>query len=217
MKIAGLDLSITHTGAVIVTLDETLAVKEVTWLTFTTTKKYSSDNCLWYAEEQFADKYDKYKFMQDRILDFVRDADMVAVEDYAFGATGQIGLVFDLAEFEGWIRQSIWRTGKPLYLYSPMTIKKVFTGHGDSDKKSMWNSYVKISEPKPDLIAMPLVTNGKKGAKGTSDVVDAYAAAMTLRTELLIERDGVAAFPKHIQEFWKNRTRTVIQRPKDQL
>lgn len=217
MKIAGLDLSITHTGAVIVTLDETLTVKEVTWLTFTTTKKYSSDNCLWYAEEQFADKYDKYKFMQDRILDFVKDADMVAVEDYAFGATGQIGLVFDLSEFEGWIRQSIWRTGKPLYLYSPMTIKKVFTGHGDSDKKSMWNKYVKISEPKPDLSAMPLVTNGKKGAKGTSDVVDAYAAAMTLRTELLIERDGVAAFPKHIQEFWKNRTRTVIQRPKDQL
>lgn len=217
MKIAGLDLSITHTGAVIVTLDETLTVKEVTWMTFTTTKKYSSDNCLWYAEEQFADKYDKYKFMQDRILDFVKDADMVAVEDYAFGATGQIGLVFDLAEFEGWIRQSIWRTGKPLYLYSPMTIKKVFTGHGDSDKKSMWNRYVKISEPKPDLSAMPLVTNGKKGAKGTSDVVDAYAAAMTLRTELLIERDGAAAFPKHIQEFWKNRTRTVIQRPKDQL
>ena len=217
MKIAGLDLSITHTGAVIVTLDETLTVKEVTWLTFTTTKKYSSDNCLWYAEEQFADKYDKYKFMQDRILDFVKDADMVAVEDYAFGATGQIGLVFDLAEFEGWIRQSIWRTGKPLYLYSPMTIKKVFTGHGDSDKKSMWNRYVKISEPKPDLSAMPLVTNGKKGAKGTSDVVDAYAASMTLRTELLIERDGAAAFPKHIQEFWKNRTRTVIQRPKDQL
>jgi hypothetical protein len=81
----------------------------------------------------------------------------------------------------------------------------------------MWNSYVKISEPKPDLSAMPLVTNGKKGAKGTSDVVDAYAAAMTLRTELLIERDGAAALPKHIQEFWKNRTRTVIQRPKDQL
>ena len=168
---------------------------------------------MWYDKDQFADKYDKYMFMQDRVLEFVKDVDMVAAEDYAFGATGAIGLVFDLAEFEGWIRQSLWRMGKPLYLYSPMTIKKVFTGHGDSDKKSMWNTYEKLTLPKPDLSQFPPVTNGKKGTPGLSDTVDAAAAALTLRTELLIERDGVDGFPKHIKEFWKNRTRTFMRRP----
>lgn len=213
MKIAGLDMSVTHTGAVILELDQNLTIVSTDWLTFTTTKKYSSSNCVWYDKDQFADKYDKYMFMQDHVLDFVKDVDMVAAEDYAFGATGAIGLVFDLAEFEGWIRQSLWRMGKPLYLYSPMTIKKVFTGHGDSDKKSMWKTYEKLTLPKPDLSQFPPVTNGKKGTPGLSDTVDAAAAALTLRTELLIERDGVDGFPKHIKEFWKNRTRTFMRRP----
>ena len=187
------------------------------WLTFTTTKKYASDNTVWYDKDQFADKYDKYMFMQDRILKFVEDADLVSAEDYAFGKTGAVGLVFDLAEFEGWIRQSIWRMGKAIYLYSPMTIKKIFTGHGDCDKLSMWRAYDKLDWVKPDLSAMPPVVNGKKGAPGTSDVVDAYAAAVSLRTELLIMRNqgDAKSFPKHIQEFWKNRTRTMLQRPRE--
>lgn len=217
MKIAGLDMSVTHTGAVMMTLDQNLDIGETDWLTFTTTKKYSSDMAIWYDKDSFVDKYDKYSFMQDRVLEFVKDADMVAAEDYAYGKTGAVGLVFDLAEFEGYIRQQIWRMGKPIYLYSPMTIKKIFTGHGDSDKLSMWRAYDALKEKKPDLTALPHVVNGKKGAPGTSDLVDAYAACISLRTELLIERnDGdPSAFPKHIQEFWKNRTRTFLQKPKE--
>lgn len=215
MKIAGLDLSVTHSGAVILSLDDKLNVIDTDWLSFTTTKKYSSDNCVWYDDDFWTDKYDKYKFMQDRILEFVKDVDYVSVEDYAFGKAGATGMIFDLAEFEGWIRQCIWRAGKPLYLYSPMTIKKVFTGHGNSDKKGMWESYKKLTLPKPDLSLFPPVTNGKKGQKTVSDVVDATAAALTLLTELLIERDGVDSFPKHIREFWENRTRSVIWKPEN--
>lgn len=210
MKIAGLDMSVTHTGVVKLHLDERLNIKKADWLTFTTTKKYASDRCIWYSNKDWNSKYDKYKFMQDRILKFVEDADYVSAEDYAFGAAGTVGLVFDLAEFEGWIRQSIWRMGKPLYLYSPMTIKKVFTKHGDSDKKSMWDAYKRVTLLKPDLSQFPPVVNGKRGTESLSDVIDAYAAALTLITELLIERDGPEKFPKHIQEFWKNRTREVI-------
>ena len=210
MKIAGLDMSVTHTGAVKLELDERLNILNADWLTFTTTKKYSSDKSIWYSNDDWNSKYDKYKFMQDRILKFVEDADYVSAEDYAFGAAGATGLVFDLAEFEGWIRQSVWRMGKPLYLYSPMTIKKVFSGHGNSDKKGMFDAYKRVTLVKPDLSIFPPVTNGKKGQPGASDVIDAYGAAMTLITELLIERDGPEKFPKHIQEFWKNRTREVI-------
>ena len=43
-----------------------------------------------------------------------------------------------------------------------------------------------------------------------TNLICSYGAAMTLITELLIERDGPEKFPKHIQEFWKNRTREVI-------
>lgn len=216
MKIAGLDMSVTHTGAVMMTLDQNLDIMETDWLSFTTTKKYASDRAIWYDKDNFVDKYDKYSFMQDRVLEFVKDADMVAAEDYAYGKTGAVGLVFDLAEFEGYIRQHIWRMGKPIYLYSPMTIKKIFTGHGDSDKLSMWRAYDALKEKKPDLSALPPVVNGKKGAQMTSDICDAYAACISLRTELLIERnDGdPSAFPKPIQEFWKNRTRTFLQKPK---
>lgn len=213
MKIVGLDMSVTHTGAVKMTLDQNLEIVSIDWLTFVTTKKYSSDNAIWYDEDSFTDKYDKYSFMQERILAFCEDAELVSAEDYAFGAKSTSGLIFDLAEFEGWIRQSIWRSGKPLYLYSPGTLKKLLTTHGNSDKLGMYRSYKSLQMPKPDLSSLPIVTNGKKGAKGTSDVIDAYAAALTLLYELIIERDGSAsAFPSHIQEIWKNRTRTVICR-----
>ena len=187
-----------------------MTILNVDWLTFTTTKKYASENCIWYDNDDWNSKYDKYKFMQDRILKFAEDADYISAEDYAFGAAGATGLVFDLAEFEGWIRQSLWRMGKPLYLYSPPTIKMVFSGHGNSDKKGMWDAYKQVTLPKPDLSIFPPVTNGKKGTKSLSDVVDAYAVSLTLLTELLIERDGTDKFPKHIQKFWKNRTREVI-------
>lgn len=216
MKIVGLDMSVTHTGCVMMTLDDRLNIVDTDWLTFTTTKKYASERSIWYDKDCFTDKYDKYEFMQERILDFAKEVDMVAAEDYAYGKTGAVGLVFDLAEFEGWIRQSLWRMGKPLYLYSPMTIKKIFTGHGDSDKLSMWNTYKSLTLKKPDLSIFPPVTNGKKGTPGLSDVVDAYGAAESLRTELLIEQNDSdpSPFPKHIQEFWKNRTRSVLWKPR---
>lgn len=212
MKILGLDMSVTHTGAVMMELDQNLEIVKTDFLTFVTSKKYASDNVIWYDPDQFYDKYDKYTFMQDKILKFAEPADVVAAEDYAYDIRSK-GLVFDLAEFEGFIRQHIWRMGKPIYLYSPMTIKKIFTGHGDSDKLSMLRAFEKFNGVKPDISNMPIVKNGKKGVQGTSDVIDAYGACITLRTELLIRREGdTSSFPKHIQEFWKSRTRTVMER-----
>lgn len=53
---------------------------------------------------------------------------------------------------------------------------------------------------------MPNITNS----------ICSYCAAESLRTELLIEQNDsdASSFPKHIQEFWKNRTRSVMWRPR---
>ena len=56
MKIVGLDMSVTHTGCVMMTLDDRLNIVDTDWLTFTTTKKYASEHSIWYDKDCFTDK-----------------------------------------------------------------------------------------------------------------------------------------------------------------
>lgn len=188
MRLLGLDLSITHSGAVFIDVDDEYNIVNSDWLSFTTVRSLSSDKCIYYNPKDYtyAERYAKYAFMHTHLLDFCKSADVIGIEDYAFGAS--VGRVFDLAEFEGWLRQELWKLGKPIYLYSPSTVKKLFTGYGDADKLSMWEAFLKMKEVKPDLTSLPEVSDGKRGKPTTSDVVDAYAVVYCLKTELSLSR-----------------------------
>lgn len=206
MIITGLDLSITHSGAVSIEVDEAFNLVNTDWLTFTTVKKLSSERCIYYNSKDYSysERYAKYAFMHSHLINFCKRSDAIAIEDYSFNSSN--GRVFDLAEFEGWLRQELWKSGTPIYLYSPMTIKKIFTGHGDSDKISMWEAFNELEGVKPDLFELPEVNDGKRGTPSTSDVIDAFAVAYTLKTELYlrsISDEAIKRESKTLQEFNK--------------
>lgn len=198
MKIAGLDLSISSSGVVIEEIDDNCEIKNIEFHGFTGKRKLESSEIFYYNNKNFKTDYAKYQWMCDTIVNWCKDCDYIAVEDYAYGKSGTAGLIFNLAEFEGNIKISLFNAGKKLRLYSVNQIKKFFTAYGLSDKISMYNAYNEMTTTKPNLSCLPEVDNGK-GVSPTSDIIDAFAICEYLRTELAL-RSGITELrklPKH--------------------
>lgn len=184
MKIAGADLSISSSGIIVEELDDkTLDILDVQYYGFTSKKKLEQEHILYYNNKDFNSDYAKYNWMKSKILEWTKDCSYVAVEDFAYGKSGALGMIFSLAEFEGNIKLAWVDLGKKLRLYSVNSNKKFFSGYGLSDKIGMKDAFYKWKEKKPDLSSLPIVDNGK-GVGPTSDIIDAYALCECLRMEL---------------------------------
>jgi len=190
LVIAGMDLSINSSGIVKFYLDENFNVIKKDFIGFTTVKKNERDNVVHYKKKQFNHYFDQNHFMLDNIIDFAQDVDILAIEDYAFAATGRL---FHIGEFIGLIKHKLYSLGKKIRLYDPGTIKIFASGRGNCDKITMFESFLTYNnnDSKIDISDLPIVetTNGKSP---TSDVVDAFFIAELLRTELGLRADAVA-------------------------
>ena len=136
-------------------------------------------------------------------MEWTKDIEYAAVEDFAYGKSGALGQIFSLAEFEGNIKLKWIELGKKMRLYSVNSNKKFFSGYGLSDKIGMRDGFDKWTETKPDLSTLPEVDNGK-GVSPTSDLIDAYALCECLRMELKL-RAGIIQLhqlPKHQIEVY---------------
>ena len=172
MKIAGADLSISSSGIIVEELDDkTLDILDVQYYGFTSKKKLEQEHILYYNNKDFNSDYAKYNWMKSKILEWTKDSSYVAVEDFAYGKSGALGMIFSLAEFEGNIKLAWVDLGKKLRLYSVNSNKKFFSGYGLSDKIGMKDAFYKWKEKKPDLSTLPIVDNGK-GVGPTSDIID---------------------------------------------
>lgn len=200
----GCDLSITSSGIIVEEVDDkTLDVLNVIYYGFTNKKKVEQKNIIYYNNKDFKNDYDKYTFMKNHILEWLKDTTYVAIEDYAFGKTGALGQIFSLAEFEGNIKLGLFEQGKNLRFYSINSNKKFFSGYGLSDKIGMRDAFDKWLGIKPDLSSLPEVDNGK-GVGPTSDIIDAFALCECLRMELKL-RAGLTQLhllPKHQIEVY---------------
>lgn len=171
---------------------------DVQYYGFTNKKKLEQDHILYYNNKDFNSDYAKYNWMRDKIMEWTKDIEYAAVEDYAYGKSGALGQIFSLAEFEGNIKLKWIELGKKMRLYSVNSNKKFFSGYGLSDKIGMRDAFDKWTETKPDLSTLPEVDNGK-GVSPTSDICDAYALCEFLRCELKL-RAGIIQLhqlPKH--------------------
>lgn len=199
MQIAGQDLSITSSGIVVETLDDkTLDVIEVVYHGFTSKKKLEKDNIIYYNNKDFNSDYAKYNWMKNKILEWTKDCEYIATEDYAYGKAAAQGQIFSLAEFEGNIKLAECDRGQKMRMYSVNSNKKFFTAYGLSDKISMYKAWQTWPGNKPSLADLPVVDNGH-GVAPTSDIVDAFALCECLRMELKL-RAGLVALhelPKH--------------------
>ena len=173
-------------------------ILDVQYYGFTNKKKLEQDHILYYNNKDFNSDYAKYNWMRDKIMEWTKDIEYAAVEDYAYGKSGALGQIFSLAEFEGNIKLKWIELGKKMRLYSVNSNKKFFSGYGLSDKIGMRDGFDAWTETKPDLSTLPEVDNGK-GVSPTSDICDAYALCEFLRCELKL-RAGIIQLhqlPKH--------------------
>lgn len=204
MKIAGADLSISSSGIIVEEIDDkTLDIIDVQYYGFTSKKKLEQEHILYYNNKDYNSDYAKYNWMKSKILEWTNDCSYVAVEDFAYGKSGALGMIFSLAEFEGNIKLAWVDLGKKLRLYSVNSNKKFFSGYGLSDKIGMKDAFYKWNEKKPDLSTLPIVDNGK-GVGPTSDIIDAFALCECLRMELKL-RAGLTQLhllPKHQIEVY---------------
>ena len=171
---------------------------DVQYYGFNNKKKLKQANILYYNNKDFNSDYAKYNWMRDKIMEWTKDIEYAAVEDYAYGKSGALGQIFSLSEFEGNIKLKWIELGKKMRLYSVNSNKKFFSGYGLSDKIGMRDAFDKWTETKPDLRSLPEVDNGK-GVSPTSDICDAYALCEFLRCELKL-RAGIIQLhqlPKH--------------------
>jgi len=187
MKICGADLSMNGSGLVSFELDDNFDIIKTEYLGFVQVKKHESKNVIHYKKKDYESRYHISTMMLEKIKEFVKDSDYVAIEDYAFGAKGN---TFDIGEFIGQIKMSLFESNFKMRLYDPNSIKKFATGKGNSDKISMYLSFKKDTEVKPDLSSYPVPNKGG-GVSPTSDIVDAYYIARLLRVEVMLRKGFV--------------------------
>ena len=215
MKIAGLDLSVTSSGVIIEEVDKNLDILSIERHGFTTVKKNSElPGLIYYKIENFRNHYQRYDFFYNYVVDWCRDCDYVAVEAYAISKSGIAGRIFDLAEFEGNIKQKLFRIGKKLRFYPPNQNKKLFSGYGSADKIGMRDALVEKNQNRTygdillDVSDLPPVKNGKEGSKPTSDIIDAFSLCESLRLELKLKNgiETLESQPKYVQEVFTVKT-----------
>jgi hypothetical protein len=185
MKIAGLDLSKNSPGCVKLTLDDwTLDITNVEFCGFTSVKKNESKGINFFKKDDFNFDQDQFLKLENIIFDFLEDVSHIALEDYAYGGSGNIT---DLAEFCGFVKLKQYSDNKKLRVYDIPSIKMFATTFGNSDKLSMYQAFLKENALKPDISKMPVVAKGN-GVSPTSDIVDAYWISRFLQLELKLRK-----------------------------
>jgi crossover junction endodeoxyribonuclease RuvC len=110
MRVLGLDLSLTATG----------------WC-------YGGPVVEWGVHETKKLRgMERLEAIQAAIQEQARNADLVVIEDFAFGAKGQA--LFEIAGLGYLIRYWLWKHGKRFVLVAPTVLKKFVTGKGTADK-----------------------------------------------------------------------------------
>ena len=106
--------------------------------------------------------------------------DFVALEGYAFNATGR---VFQVAENTGLLKHKLWESNTPFDVYSPSVIKKFATGKGNATKEDMYDAWLK--ETGVDIKEM-MIPNREKVGNPVTDIVDSYFICKYYFFEILV-------------------------------
>lgn len=212
VRIAGLDLSIAGSGVCCLELDEQYGIRSTNFLGFTDVKKNErEDRAIYYKAKDFSSRFEQTAWMRNIILSRLDGVQVVAVERFAYSA---IGMLADIGMFVGAIVQPLWERGVAIRWYEPQVAKKHFAGRGSADKVGMYEAYLARTGVKPNLDGYP-VPKKKDGVKPTSDIVDAFALADTLRTELMLRKDRslLPALPRWDREIFGKKSGSLLDVP----
>jgi len=179
MAIAGIDYSLTSPAVCVFSKPSSAKFKFEHCLFFylTDTEKYAKSFLKNIKGERFKSigspvnlcpDSGRYDSISDWAIDCIKGCDQVALEGYAFNATGR---VFQLAENVGVLKYKLFQSATPLEVVAPTQVKKFATDKGNASKDLMFDAFFK--ETGKDLCK--IMTPKKTGVQNpVSDIVDAY-------------------------------------------
>ena len=143
----------------------------------TDTKKYANtflNNVYGELFQPYDEDCERYGSISDWVLRVTVGSDQVALEGYAYNATGR---VFHIAENTGILKYKLYQIGTPVEIIEPTKVKKLATGKGNSDKEGMYKSF--LHETGVDLQQIITPTKTLLGSPVT-DIVDCFYICKTL-------------------------------------
>jgi Holliday junction resolvasome RuvABC endonuclease subunit len=169
MKICGIDYSLSS-PAICVHEGKEFKYSNCQFYFLTSVKKNATSfgNIHGTLMEEYIHECQRYDFISDWAMNIIKDSDKIAIEGYAYGASGR---VFHIAENTGLLKYKIWQNKKPLEIITPSHVKKLATGKGNADKKMMYDAFVDETSVNLQQIISP---NKKDIGSPVSDIVDSY-------------------------------------------
>lgn len=169
MKICGIDYSLSS-PAICVCEGGEFKYSNCQFYFLTSVKKNATSfgNIQGTLIEEYSHECQRYDFISDWTMNIIKDCDKIAIEGYAYGASGR---VFHIAENTGLLKYKIWQNKKPLEIITPSHVKKLATGKGNADKKMMYDAFVNETSINLQQIISP---NKKDIGSPVSDIVDSY-------------------------------------------
>jgi hypothetical protein len=172
MRIAGVDYSMTSPAVCVYDGGKDFDFQKCRIYYYTTKPKYAVQK-LGYQLNGFLanppkDPMGRYEYISGWALPHILSSDYVCIEDYAYGAKGQ---VFNIGENTGILKYRMWREKKKHSTVAPTQVKKFATGKGNANKEAMHEAF--LEETGINLMAV-YKAKGEKIINPVSDIVDAY-------------------------------------------
>lgn len=184
MAIAGIDYSLC--GPCICVFDggprDAFGIHRCSFYYLTNVKKQAQVFAKIIFGEMFDDynsEIERYETIADWAVDKVAGCSEVALEGYAFGASGRA--IFQIAENCGLLKYKLYQVGKPLEIIPPTSVKKHATGKGNASKTDMLESFRKDT----NIDLQMLITPDKKTVGNPiTDIADSYYICSSLHRSI---------------------------------
>lgn len=184
MIVAGIDMSENSPGVYRFELDKDYAISASAFLAFNGKNKKQYPGLINYDKN--LNFYDQCNLLHDHIFEFVKDAEYVAFENYAYGGSGDMT---GLGETTGILRNRLYLHGKKIRIYDIQGIKIFATSAGNVKKEHMRVAF--DNEVDPFRCEISAIGSDKVVEKIAEDIVDSYWIARLLHTEIQLRTGAV--------------------------
>lgn len=182
MIISGIDYSLN--GPAICVFDTEkgdFSFKNCNFYFLTDTKKYATlflNNIYGELFRPYDEECERYDSISDWVMRVCIGSDMVALEGYAYNATGRI---FHIAENTGILKYKLYQASIPVEIVEPTKVKKLSTNKGNADKNLMFQYF----QEETGLNLQDIITPNKTllGSPVT-DIIDSYYICKLLHNQI---------------------------------
>ena len=141
--VAGIDYSYTTPAIAIHPMKPIVNFNDVKVFFYTSETKYKSvfnKNIYGMSHIPYESEMERFDNISEWALAILQkfNVKQVALEGYSLGSKGKI---FEIAENTGILKQKLWQAGIEFTTPAPTTIKKHFTGKGNSKKEAMLEAF----------------------------------------------------------------------------